>query len=152
MFGRNTVSPDTAPVVANPADKDDVTRTNLVNTFDQTEHDVTTVKGHRVDIDRQTETGNRTTGQYDDRFNDQVMTLIESFDRDRQAKEDARANHRNFNRMLVLLVALVAGFVVVWTLNSGLMGSLGPVLAPYAFVITVLLDSGLALYSYIRKY
>lgn len=77
----------------------------------------------------------------------------------RQALEDSRANHRNFNRMLTLVGALLIGLVVTWnltTINSPMMKALGPhlskALTPYAFVITVALDASLALYSLIKKY
>lgn len=76
----------------------------------------------------------------------------------RQDIEDTRSIRRNRNRLLTLLVALFLGLAVVWTLPQlGVWygpnaGHWGKVLGPYAFVITVALDSSLAVYSYIRRY
>lgn len=69
-----------------------------------------------------------------------------------KAEEDKRANKRNFNRMLTLVAALIIGLAVTFILNHGYLGHWGPALAPYSFVITVMLDSFLAAYSYIRHY
>lgn len=73
-------------------------------------------------------------------------------DRERQAIEDTRANRRNRNRMLTLLGALVIGLAVTYILNAGYLGTFGPVLAPYAFTITIAMDSTLAAYSWLRHY
>lgn len=93
-------------------------------------------------------------------FHGQVMESVQQFvvqytteqDRHRQMIEDKRANHRNFNRMLTLIFALMIGLVVTYVLTHGYLGKTGSHLAPYSFVITVLLDSTLALYSLIRRY
>lgn len=73
-------------------------------------------------------------------------------DVDRQALEDLRAVRRNRNRFATLLVALLLGFFITWALQSQIFGPTSLKLAPYSFVITVLLDSGLAAYAYIRRY
>lgn len=78
--------------------------------------------------------------------------VVEKVNADRQMVEDSRANHRNFNRMLTLLFALMAGLFVTWSLQQGYWGVYSKTLAPYSFVITVLLDSSLAAYSLIKKY
>ena len=77
----------------------------------------------------------------------------------RQAIEDERANKRNFNRMLTLVGALLIGLVVTYVLSHpavlaavGVAPTTAKMLAPYSFTITILLDSGLALYSYVRHY
>ena len=77
----------------------------------------------------------------------------------RQAVEDVRANHRNFNRMMTLLGALLIGLVVTWLLqHPATLASIGvgpktcKMLAPYSFVITVMMDSTLAAYALIRHY
>lgn len=77
----------------------------------------------------------------------------------RQAAEDNRANHRNFNRMMTLFGALCIGLVVTWVLTHpqyfalvGLQPEQVKPFLPYAFTITIFLDSGITLYSYIRHY
>jgi hypothetical protein len=70
----------------------------------------------------------------------------------RQAIEDARANYRNRNRFLTLGAALVISFVLTFVFTHGYLGPTGKFLAPYSFVITILLDSSLTLYAYVRKY
>lgn len=88
-----------------------------------------------------------------------VEAEIERRDGARQHLEDIRANHRNLNRFMTLLGALLIGLTVtfilthdgipgVYTLPSGVAKTLGP----YTFVITVMLDSSLAAYAFIRKY
>lgn len=89
-------------------------------------------------------------------FNDYVQsstqTAIKTAEAKRQAAEDERANRRNLNRMLTLIGALVIGIVVSYVLTHGYLGNLGKALGPYAFCITILLDSSLAVYSLIRHY
>jgi hypothetical protein len=81
------------------------------------------------------------------------MDLVNGVLRDRQQAEDVRANKRNFNRMMTLLGALVIGLVVTYSLGHDWYGAWAShTLAPYAFTITILLDSSLALYSYVKKY
>jgi hypothetical protein len=77
----------------------------------------------------------------------------------RQQAEDIRANHRNFNRMMTMFGALVIGLVVTFLLTHPTLfqmfgltpGQVKP-FAPYAFTITILLDSAITMYSYIRHY
>lgn len=78
---------------------------------------------------------------------------------EREARENKRANHRNLNRMLTLFGALVIGLIVTYGLEHGGFPMFGvtlppstKLLAPYAFVITIAMDSTLALYSFIRHY
>lgn len=79
---------------------------------------------------------------------------------ERQAIEDSRANHRNLNRMLTLFGALLIGIVDTYLLTHpvllvhtfGLSPKLVKFLAPYTFVITIAMDSTLAVYSFIRHY
>lgn len=94
--------------------------------------------------------------QFDRYANDTAVTIsrreIALAQEERQRLEDIRANHRNLNRMLTLIGALMIGLVVTYVLTHGYLGHVGVALAPYAFVITVLLDSSLAAYSFIRHY
>ena len=77
----------------------------------------------------------------------------------RQEIEDRRSIHRNLNRFLTLAVALILGLVITYSLtNRGIpwLGITLPLswvkLAPYSFVITILLDSSLALYAFVKRY
>jgi hypothetical protein len=87
-----------------------------------------------------------------------LMAEIKRQDAVRQSIEDTRSIRRNRNRLLTLLVALFLGLAVVWTLPQlgawfgPFAGHWGKILAPYAFVITITLDSSLAIYSYVRRY
>lgn len=89
----------------------------------------------------------------------QARITIEQVNRDRQIVEDNRANHRNFNRMMTLFGALMIGLVLTFLLTHptilaswGIAPKLTATIQPYTFVITILLDSSLALYSFVRKY
>lgn len=110
------------------------------------------VRGKRSFVEQDTKTDEKLSGQ----FNNQLMELvdgeIQKRDQERQQKEDFRANKRNFNRMLTLIGALIIGLFVTYMLSSGVLGHLGTELAPYSFVITILMDTGLALYGYVKKY
>lgn len=77
----------------------------------------------------------------------------------RQEIEDRRSIHRNLNRFLTLAVALILGLVITYSLtNRGIpwLGLQLPAawvkLSPYSFVITILLDSSLALYAFVKRY
>lgn len=114
-----------------------------------TSHTIEKHHGHAVDFTADRDVNTEMSGEFDDR----VMQLIDGVMRERKEAEDYRANKRNFNRMLTLFAALAIGLVVTYVLTTpGLMPPSLKWLAPYTFVITILLDSGLALYGYIRKY
>jgi hypothetical protein len=81
----------------------------------------------------------------------QVLREMELADRDRQKTEDSRANHRNFNRMLTLVGAMVIGLIVTYGLYHGWIPD-GKALGPYSFTITIAMDTGLALYGLIKRY
>jgi len=96
-------------------------------------------------------------------FHGQVLTEVlremELADRERQTIEDQRSIYRNRNRFLTLAVALLLGLVITYILNNRGIPTLGLTLpksiiklAPYSFVITVLLDSSLAAYAYVKRY
>lgn len=85
--------------------------------------------------------------------NTALVGMLREQDADRQEIEDVRSIRRNRNRMWTLLVALLLGFIVTYTLSHDVFGPWAShTFGPYSFVITVLLDSGLALYAYIRRY
>jgi hypothetical protein len=84
---------------------------------------------------------------------------VKDQDIERQAIEDNRSIHRNLNRFLTLIVALVLGLVITYSLtNKGIpwlgihLPSSWVKLAPYSFVITIMLDSSLAAYAYVKRY
>lgn len=110
--------------------------------------------GHNVDFTVDTKIDDVLSGTFDDR----VREIVNGVVKEREARENERANHRNLNRMLTLFGALLIGLVVTFILtHNGIPGVVklpkwSMVLAPYTFVITILLDSGLALYGYIRHY
>jgi hypothetical protein len=95
------------------------------------------------------------TAFYATKVEETVAEVTARKDAERQALEDSRANHRNLNRMLTLLGALVIGLVVTFVLYHAAKFHLPHWMlgmAPYSFVITIMLDSGLAAYSLIRHY
>lgn len=88
-----------------------------------------------------------------------VLAEVNRRDQARQYIEDARANHRNLNRMLTLVGALVIGLALTWLFQHafvltavGVPANIVKTLAPYTFVITIFMDSSLAAYSFFRKY
>ena len=132
----------------------DMPTQRYTETQDTTRHSIQTVDGHRTQVDVTTDTDTHLSGDFDNR----VMELVEGAIKEREARENKRANHRNFNRMLTLFGALVIGLIVTYVLqHQGIPGLVTlpkstHTLAPYAFVITVALDMGLAAYSFIRHY
>lgn len=122
--------------------------TDLTETTDRTEHTVTHQVGHEVTIDSDEDTRRELQGKFDSR----VKSLILAALAEREARENIRANHRNLNRMLTLFGAIAIGVVVTYLLTHGDLGQTGKTLGPYSFVITVTLDSMLALYAFIRHY
>jgi hypothetical protein len=127
-----------------PEDGDPITRTSYTETRDQTTHEIKTVNGHDVHVDVQTDTDDRFTGEFDNR----VIRLIKRADSERQQIEDVRANRRNRNRFLTLLVALIMGFLTPFGLKTmGLAWML-----PYAFAIILVPDAMITAYAYIRHY
>jgi hypothetical protein len=140
--GHPLVAPMTAKDAHTP-DPANYTRTAKVN-INSTEQ----VHGRTTDFHSERKSDVTMDGEFDNH----VMELVNGVLRDRQVAEDKRADKRNFNRMLTLLGALVIGLFVTYSLSHGWYGSASAVLAPYSFTITILLDSSLAAYSYIRKY
>jgi len=120
--------------------------------------EMTTLDGDQVRYDSRQDETTRTQGEWPASADEHVRGLIRQAQMEREARENVRANHRNLNRMMTLLGALVIGLVVVFVLShNGIPGLVAlpswcAGLAPYAFVITILMDSALALYGYIRHY
>lgn len=105
--------------------------------------------GHAVDFTVDSHIDDTLSGSFDDR----VKAIVNGAIKEREDRENHRANKRNLNRMLTLLAALIIGLVVTFLLTTpGMIPASWKFLTPYNFVITILLDSGLALYGFIRKY
>lgn len=88
-----------------------------------------------------------------------VLREIQRRDAARQYIEDARANHRNLNRMLTLVGALCIGLALTFLFTHpqilvgvGVPAQTLKTLSPYTFVITIFMDSSLAAYSFFKKY
>lgn len=88
-----------------------------------------------------------------------VIAEVERRDAGRQVIEDQRANHRNLNRMLTLIGALLIGLALTFVFTHpailaavGISGPVVKTLEPYTFVITIFMDSSLAAYSFFKKY
>lgn len=67
---------------------------------------------------------------------------------EREARETDRANRRNRNRSLTLLVALAMGFLV----PSVLLPLLPAGFASYSFVVIIIPDALITLYAYVKRY
>ena len=127
-------------------------------TRDNNSHEVTTLRNGTVQYDATSDTETRTSGHWPAEADAHVRGMIADAISEREKRENVRANHRNFNRMLTLFGALAIGLVVTFVLqHKGVPGlvtlpswTFG--LAPYSFVITVLMDSALALYGLIKHY
>jgi hypothetical protein len=147
VLSRKVTAMSTDTTTNQPADTDH-TVTRYTRDTDTESHSKEVVNGHHVDVDANSTTTTRTSGEFDNR----VMQLINGVIEERERRENERANHRNLNRMLTLFGALIIGLIVTWMLNENILGHDGKILAPYSFVITILMDSGLALYGYIKHY
>lgn len=125
-------------------------KTSYTETRDSSRHTVKTVDGHDVHVDQKTTTDDRISGDFDDR----VMALIDGAIKDREDRENERANKRNINRLFTLIGALVIGLMVTFTLTTpGILSAhTDKLVGPYAFTITILMDSGLAIYGLIKHY
>lgn len=106
-----------------------------------TEH----VHGKRTAFSQETQTDDKSKGVFDNR----VMEVLDGALTQRKAAEDKRANHRNFNRLMTLLGAVIIGLVLTWAATKGYIPKS---VAPYTFVITVLLDSAFSFYALLRHY
>jgi hypothetical protein len=118
---------------------------DYVHTVDQTRHTSEHVVGNTTYVDRDVKTDDDLKGKFDNR----VLRLVDGAITDREQRENKRANHRNFNRLLTLFGAVIIGLVVTWMATKGIIPA---AVAPYTFVITVLLDSCFSLYALIKHY
>lgn len=73
-----------------------------------------------------------------------VMNAAET---DSKITENIRANHRNLNRMIMLVMTLVMMFTFV-----GILKAIAPGLTAFAAPLALVPDFVLALYSMVRKY
>lgn len=152
MTSNASVQTDSSDVNVAPHSVDDDT----VN-----RHTVTTMDGNTVTVHSEKETKDVYDGTADARyakFSAEVNKLIQTREEERQAIEDKRANHRNFNRFITLVFTIVIGIMVTYMLGKdGIPGVfqlphwvMG--FAPYSFCITVTMDLFLTGYAFIRHY
>lgn len=80
----------------------------------------------------------------------ELTQIIAARDVARQAAEDARAMHRNRNRLVMLLMTWVLSFVVPTAFK--MMGGIGATMMPYAFTIPLTFDSLLTIYATRKRY
>lgn len=74
---------------------------------------------------------------------------LAALDAERQKLEDTRANRRNRNRCLTLVVAVIFTFAVPWFVTSVLVA---PQILKYSVGIAIIPDTLITLYAYYRKY
>lgn len=83
----------------------------------------------------------------------EVLREMELADQQRQHLEDTRSIKRNRNRFMTLIGAVIIGATVVWGFSHMWFGAWAyHNLYPYSFIITVLLDTSLAAYAYVKRY
>lgn len=136
-----------------------VTPTDFTREVTETTHTSETHKGHEVDFVSTRDTDVTEAGKFDDRIRKIAHGEVVNAINEREARENIRANHRNLNRMLTLFGALFIGLALTWLFqHNGIPGLFQFPLwfakdyEPYTFVITIAMDSGLALYGLIRHY
>lgn len=81
-----------------------------------------------------------------------VEEKLEAALADEHAKEDVRANHRNKNRVLMLLVAAGWSFTLPILVTVIFGAAFLASIAAFLLFITLIPDLFLSLYSYFRKY
>lgn len=145
-----TTTDPTVAVYANQTEATDPDSKTMQFTENKVTRTDTTrkVTGHNEHVTEESHSDVYLNGDFDNR----VMELVNGVIQERENRENERANKRNLNRMMTLVGALLIGLVVTFVLQGGYLGHMGHVLAPYSFTITILMDSGLALYGYIKKY
>lgn len=83
------------------------------------------------------------------RVEDIARQVYADLDKARQEKEDCRANHRNRNRVFILVVALMMTFLVPFIVANVLHDVS---LLKYSTVIAIVPDFFLTVYAYLRRY
>lgn len=128
-------------------------RTDVTVTRDSTSHDATTITDGEVRVDNSSRTDTKVSGEWPQEADRHVRGLINQAIIAREQRENVRANHRNFNRMLTLFGALVISFVLTWLLYyDHSLPMWAHKLAPFSFAITILMDSSFTVYALIRHY
>ena len=127
-----------------PADKKEWEKAEEM--LSQIESEVASDDGKPVTLDIDEETSKHIKVRMDAR----VLKLIDAKDARRERLEQVRANHRNFNRTLTLVLTIVLGLVITWTLPH--FGHLGKVLQPYSFIITITMDLLVTGWAYMKHY
>jgi hypothetical protein len=112
---------------------------------DMTRHTEEEVHGGRTQFSQETKTDDKSSGDFDNR----VVQLVNGQIKAREARENSRANHRNVNRELMLIMTILIGFVLVFLTSHAI---LPKAFTPYSFVITVMMDLVLTTYALIKRY
>lgn len=130
------LNPGTAPLTV-PAD--------YVRNVDTEHHLTEHVEGSKTTFSQDTKTDDQSHGAIDNR----LMTIVDGRIEERQAAENLRANRRNRNRILILVVVLLMELIVPTLYGWGVL----PVFfLKYEVLAITLPDALLTVYAYIRKY
>lgn len=128
-------------------------QTDVTVTNDSNEHNQTRIVGDQVTYDEHDTSDRNVHGTWSAEADEHVRSLITKAMQEREQREDVRANHRNLNRGLTLVGALVIGLILTYLLNYvPHLPHWMYVLAPFTFVITILLDSAFVFYSLYKHY
>ncbi len=114
-------------------------------TFDTSRHSVEHVNGNQTDFTTETKSDDAAAGEFDNR----VMELLDGELKARQVAEDKRANHRNRNRLLILLTVLILELVVPTLYGWHMLPSF---FLKYEVLAITAPDALLTVYAYVRKY
>lgn len=124
--------------------------TDVTVTTDDTGKSTTHLHDGKVTFTSDVSDVTHVAGEWEQKRDERVRNLIKEAQNTRQKTEDVRANRRNANRSLMLLVTVVAGFIVTFGLEQ--MGSLGRTLLPYDFVITAVCDMCVTAWAWWKHY
>jgi hypothetical protein len=142
---RAALAPYEAEVSAAPAKPNGDHPADYRRNVEMSRHTEEEVHGGRTQFSQETKTDDTSSGDFDNR----VVELVDGQIQAREARENKRANHRNFNRELMLVMTILIGFVIVYASAHGI---LPKSFTPYSFVITVMMDLVLTTYALVRRY
>jgi hypothetical protein len=114
-------------------------------TTDVSRKSVENVTGDKTHVNETTKTTRELTGDFDNR----VIELIDGELKERKAEEDKRADARNRNRILSLIVVLAFELLVPMLYGYGILPSF---FMKYEVLAITAPDALLTMYAYFRKY
>jgi hypothetical protein len=112
---------------------------------DTSRHTKEHVVGNETHFDTETQTDQTAKGEFDNR----LMTLVNGAVESREKAENVRANRRNRNRILILLVVLFMELIVPTLYGWHVLPA---IFLKYEVLAITLPDALLTVYAYIRKY